>query len=84
MYIEHNCSVIKRPSIDSLIQVVLQSKPHHLFCFFLQKKNNRSFESANCRYNVNGFVEYLANLPENREGHACAALPDTGVISIFK
>ena len=37
MYIEHNCSVIKCPSIDSLIQVVLQSKPHHSFCFFPRK-----------------------------------------------
>jgi len=27
------------------------------------------------RYNVNGFVEELTQLPENRYGHACAALP---------
>ena len=33
------------------------------------------------RYNVNGFVEELPQLPENRYGHACAALPTTGVRS---
>ena len=31
------------------------------------------------RYNVNGFVEELPQLPENRYRHACAALPSTGV-----
>ena len=31
------------------------------------------------RYNVNGFVEELPQLPEDRFRHACAALPDTGV-----
>ena len=31
------------------------------------------------RYNVNGFVEELPQLPENRSSHACAALPTTGV-----
>ena len=31
------------------------------------------------RYNVNGFVEELPQLPENRYGHACSALPSTGV-----
>ena len=31
------------------------------------------------RYNVNGFVEELLQLPENRRDHACAALPATGV-----
>ena len=31
-----------------------------------------------CRYNVNGFVEELPQLPESRYRHACAALP-TGV-----
>ena len=36
--------------------------------------------SANiCRYNINGFVEELPQLPENRESHSCAALPSTGV-----
>jgi len=29
------------------------------------------------RYNVNGFVEELPQLPENRYYHACAALPST-------
>jgi len=29
------------------------------------------------RYNVNGFVEELPQLPGNRSGHACAALPST-------
>jgi len=29
------------------------------------------------RYNVNGFVEELPQLPENRFDHACAALPST-------
>jgi len=29
------------------------------------------------RYNVNGFVEELPQLPGNRYGHACAALPST-------
>ena len=31
------------------------------------------------RYNVNGFVEELPQLPENRHSHACSALPATGV-----
>ena len=31
------------------------------------------------RYNLNGFVEELVRLPESRYGHACAALPSTGV-----
>ena len=31
------------------------------------------------RYNVNGFVEELPRLPENRWDHACAALPSTKV-----
>ena len=31
------------------------------------------------RYNVNGFVEELPRLPENRFDHACASLPATGV-----
>ena len=35
--------------------------------------------SKGCRYNVNGFVEELSQLPENRYVHACAALPATGV-----
>jgi len=29
------------------------------------------------RYNVNGFVEELPRMPENRYAHACAALPST-------
>ena len=32
-----------------------------------------------CRYDINGFVEDLPPLLENRFRHACAALPDTGV-----
>ena len=32
-----------------------------------------------CRYNTSGFVEELPKLPENRWGHACAALPSTEV-----
>ena len=35
--------------------------------------------AKSCRYNVSGFVEELPQLPENREGHACAALSATGV-----
>jgi len=31
------------------------------------------------RYDVNGFVEELPELPERRHGHACGALPATGV-----
>ena len=31
------------------------------------------------RYNVNGFVEELTQLPESRWGHSCAAIPSTGV-----
>ena len=31
------------------------------------------------RYDVNGFVEELPQLPENRYAHACSALPATGV-----
>ena len=31
------------------------------------------------RYNVSGFVEELPQLPQDRWGHACAALPATGV-----
>ena len=34
------------------------------------------------RYNVNGFVEELPQLPEDRNGHACAALPATGVRTV--
>ena len=32
-----------------------------------------------CRYDINGFVEELPQLPENRRAHACAALPITKV-----
>ena len=32
-----------------------------------------------CRYNVNGFVEELPQMPEPRSYHACAALPSTKV-----
>ena len=32
-----------------------------------------------CRYNINGFVEELPQLPESRYRHSCAALPSTGV-----
>ena len=35
--------------------------------------------AENFRYNVNGFVEELTQLPENRWGHSCAAIPSTGV-----
>ena len=38
-----------------------------------------SITAKSCRYDVNGFVEELPQLPENREGHACAALPITKV-----
>ena len=31
------------------------------------------------RYNINGHVEELLPLPENRGYHSCAALPSTGV-----
>jgi len=34
------------------------------------------------RYNVNGFVEELPQLPENRLGHACGALPATGALVV--
>merc|ERR1712037_404942 len=34
------------------------------------------------RYNVNGFVEELPQLPESRYGHACAALPATGALVV--
>merc|ERR1712037_783746 len=34
------------------------------------------------RYNVNGFVEELPQLPENRYLHACAALPATGALVV--
>ena len=38
-----------------------------------------SIKAKSCRYDVNGFVEELPQLPENRYTHACAALPITGV-----
>ena len=31
--------------------------------------------AKSCRYNINGFVEELPQLPENRYRHACSALP---------
>jgi len=34
------------------------------------------------RYNVNGFVEELPQLPENRYYHACAAFPTTGAFVV--
>jgi len=34
------------------------------------------------RYDVNGFVEELPQLPEIRDGHACSALPATGVLVV--
>jgi len=34
------------------------------------------------RYNVNGFVEELPQLPENRYAHACSALPATGALVV--
>ena len=36
--------------------------------------------AKSCRYNINGFVEELPQLPENRLGHACAALSDVGPV----
>ena len=39
--------------------------------------------AENFRYNVNGFVEELPQLPENRYGHSCAAIPSIGVRLIF-
>ena len=38
-----------------------------------------SITAKSCRYDVNGFVEELPQLPENRALHACAALPITKV-----
>ena len=38
-----------------------------------------SITVKSCRYNTNGFVEELPQLPEKRTAHACAALPITGV-----
>ena len=38
-----------------------------------------SITAKSCRYDVNGFVEELPQLPEERYGHACAALPITKV-----
>ena len=35
--------------------------------------------SKDCRYDVNGVVEELPQLPESIWAHACAALPTTGV-----
>merc|ERR1719151_488900 len=40
------------------------------------------FHSFVTRYNVNGFVKELPQLPESRYGHACAALPSTGALVI--
>jgi len=34
------------------------------------------------RYNVNGFVEELPQLPEKRYAHACSALPATGALVV--
>jgi len=34
------------------------------------------------RYDINGFMEELPQLPENREGHACSALPITGALVV--
>ena len=38
-----------------------------------------SITAKSCRYDVNGFVEELPQLPEDRSHHACAALPITKV-----
>ena len=38
-----------------------------------------SITAKSCRYDVNGFVEELPQLPEDRNRHACAALPITKV-----
>ena len=38
-----------------------------------------SITAKSCRYDVNGFVEELPQLPEDRSSHACAALPITKV-----
>ena len=38
-----------------------------------------SITAKSCRYDVNGFVEELPQLPEDRYNHACAALPITKV-----
>ena len=35
--------------------------------------------AESCRYDINGFVEELPKLPEKKAGHACAAVPATGV-----
>ena len=38
-----------------------------------------SITAKSCRYDTNGVVEELPQLPEVRVGHACAALPITKV-----
>ena len=38
-----------------------------------------SITAMSCMYDFNGFVEELPQLPQYRSGHACAALPSTGV-----
>ena len=43
------------------------------------KSRERIYKMPPNRYNVSGFVEELPQLPKNRYGHACAALPTTGV-----
>ena len=39
--------------------------------------------AQNFRYNVNGFVEELPQLPADRFAHSCAAIPATGARLIF-
>ena len=58
-----------------LIRAMPESK-HYFFREVIP--NLVSITAKNCRYNISGFVEELPQLPENRYGHACGALP-TGV-----
>ena len=70
-------------AVDIDYNVDLEHYDHHRYCsrcaegHRISKMPPRIFN----RYNVTGFVEELPQLPlpENRFGHACAALPTTGV-----
>ena len=62
------------------VTVIVRFFPiHHNFSLY---EENLLYYTKH-RYNVNGFVEELPQLPENRYGHSCAAIPSIGVRLIF-
>ena len=78
--------VEKRAKIRAWVDPpLIRAMPERKLFFFIDVFPNKIWHPENhiqyilkYRYNISGFVEELPQLPENKGGHACAALP-TGV-----